>query len=75
VCPRRPDSPSWQVFLKNHVAGIVARDFVPVPPVGFWVLFVLLVLAHDRRRILHFPVTEQPTAQGTAEQLVEAFPW
>ena len=75
VRPRRPPSPSWRAFLKNHVSEIVALDFFTVPTVSFRVLFVLIVLAHDRRRILHFNVTEHPTAQWTAQQLVEAFPW
>jgi transposase InsO family protein len=57
------------------VSEIVALDFFTVPTVGFKVLFVLIILAHDRRRILHFNVTEHPTAQWTAQQLVEAFPW
>jgi putative transposase len=38
------------------------------------VLFVLVVLAHDRRRVVHFNVTEHPTAHWTAQQIVEAFP-
>ena len=54
---------------------LVALDFFPVPTVGFKVLFVLIVLAHERRRILHCNVTEHPTAQWTGQQLVEAFPW
>ena len=75
VRPRRPPSPSWRAFLKNHVSEIVALDFFTVPTITFRVLFVLIVLAHDRRRILHFNVTEHPTAPWTAQQLVEAFPW
>ena len=43
--------------------------------VGFKVLLVLIVLAHDRRKVVHFNVTEHPTAQWTGQQLVEAFPW
>jgi transposase InsO family protein len=61
--------------LKHHVTELVSIDCSPVPPVGFKVLFVLVVLAHARRRIVHFNVTEHPTAQWTAQQLVEAFPW
>jgi putative transposase len=75
IRPRRPPSPSWRAFLKNHLSEIVALDFFTVPTVSFRVLFVLIVLAHDRRRILHFNVTEHPTAHWTAQQLVEAFPW
>ena len=54
---------------------IVAIDFFSVPTVDFRVLFVLVVLAHHRRRVIHFNVTEHPTAQWTAQQIVEAFPW
>jgi len=59
----------------NHVKDIVAIDFFSVPTVDFRVLFVLVVLAHHRRRVIHFNVTEHPTAQWTAQQIVEAFPW
>ena len=75
VRPRRPPSPSWRAFLKNHLTELVALDFFTVPTVGFKVLFVLIVLAHERRKVVHFNVTEHPTAQWTAQQLVEAFPW
>jgi putative transposase len=54
---------------------LVACDCFTVPTVTFKVLFVFVVLAHDRRRIVHFNVTEHPTAQWTAQQVVEAFPW
>ncbi len=70
-----PRSPSWQTFLTQHLSEFVAIDFFTVPTVRFTVLFVFLVVTHDRRRILHFNVTEHPTAQWTAQQMVEAFPW
>ena len=50
-------------------------DFFVVPTVLCKVLFVFLVLVHDRRRVVHINVTDAPTAQWTAQQLVEAFPW
>jgi transposase InsO family protein len=75
VRPKKPPSPTWKVFLKNHVKDIVALDFFTVPTVTFRVLFVLVILAHERRRVVHFNVTEHPTAQWTAQQVVEAFPW
>ncbi len=75
VRPRRPPSPAWRAFLKNHLTEFVALDFFTVPTVNFTVLFVLIVLAHERRKVVHFNVTEHPTAQWTAQQLVEAFPW
>ena len=65
VRPRRPSSPSWWAFLKTQVTELVALDFFTVPTVGFKVLFVLIVLAHNRRKVVHFNVTEHPTAQWT----------
>jgi putative transposase len=62
------------VPAKPH-AGVVALDFFTVPTATFLVLFVLVILAHERRRIVHFNVTEHPTAAWTAQQVVEAFPW
>jgi hypothetical protein len=75
VRPRKPPSPTWRTFLTNHVKDVVACDFFTVPTVTFRVLFVCVILAHERRRIVHFNVTEHPTAQWTAQQIVEAFPW
>jgi len=72
---RRPPSPSWRTFLQQHMRNTVAIDFFTVSTVRFRVLFVLIVLGHDRRKIVHFNVTEHPTAEWTAQQLVEAFPW
>ena len=63
--PRRPSSSTWRAFLTNHMANIVALDFFTVPTVGVKVLFVLIVLAHNRRKVVHFNVTEHPTAQWT----------
>ena len=71
---RRPPSQTWRTFLANHVASAVSMDFFTVPTVTGRVLFVLLVLAHERRRVVHFNVTEHPTAEWTAQQIVDAFP-
>ena len=68
-------SPTWKAFLKNHVNDLVSIDFFIVPTVRFKLLFVLVVLAHSRRKVLHFNVTENPTAQWTGQQIVEALPW
>ena len=75
VQPKKPPSPTWRAFLKNHVGDLVSIDFFVVPTVRFKVLFVLVMLAHHRRRVLHFNVTEHPTETWTAQQIVEAFPW
>jgi putative transposase len=72
---RRPEpSQTWRTFLANHFLDLVSIDFFTVPTARFRVLFVLVVLAHRRRRVVHFNVTEHPTAQWTAQQLVDAFP-
>jgi putative transposase len=75
IRPLKPPSPTWKTFLKNHVQDLVALDFFTVPTVTFRVLFVLVILAHQRRRVVHVNVTEHPTAVSTAQQVVEAFPW
>jgi len=72
---RKPPSQTWRTFLENHVKNLVSVDFFTVPTLRFQVLYVFLVLAHDRRRILHFGVTAHPTAEWTAQQLRDAFPW
>lgn len=72
---RIPPSQTWRSFLRNHIGQIVAVDFFTMPTVTFRVLFCFVVLSHDRRRIIHFNVTEHPTAEWTAQQVVEAFPY
>jgi putative transposase len=74
VRQRQPPSQTWRTFLRNHVGQIVAADFFVVPTATCRLLFVLVLLAHDRRRIKHVAVTAHPTAGWTAQQLREAFP-
>ena len=71
---RTPPSQTWRTFLTNHLWDLVALDFFTVPTARLRVLFVFIVLAHGRRRVLHFNVTEHPTAAWTAQQIVDAFP-
>ena len=71
----QPPSQTWRTFLRNHIGQIVAADFFVVPTATYRLLFVLVLLAHDRRRIRHVAVTAHPTAAWTAQQLREAFPW
>ena len=71
---RRPPSPTWRTFLANHVTQLTAADFFVVPTATYRLLFVLVILAHDRRRVVHLAVTAHPTAAWTAQQLREAFP-
>lgn len=70
---KRPPSQTWRTFLKNHIGEIVAVDFFTVPTIRFRVLFVFLVIEHQRRRVLHFGITEHPTSEWTAQQMAEAF--
>lgn len=71
----RGGSQTWKTFLHNHAAGIGAMDFLVVPTVGFKLLFVLIILRHERRRLISLSVTSNPTAEWIARQLIEAFPW
>jgi putative transposase len=66
---------TWRSFLDNHLDSLVSVDFFTVPTVFFHVLFVFVVLAHDRRRILSINVTRNPSAAWAANQVVQAFPW
>jgi len=70
----RPPSQSWRTFLTNHFEQITAADFFGVPTATGWPLFVLVMLAHHRRRIVHVAVTAPPIAAWTAQQVREAFP-
>ena len=72
---RKPPSQTWRTFLDNHVADLVSVDFFTVPTATFRILYVFVVLRHERREIVHFNVTQHPTAQWTAQQIVEAFPF
>jgi len=64
----KPPSQSWRTFLDNHIKQLVSIDFFVVPTINFRLMFVFLVLAHDRRRVIHFNVTEHPTAAWTANK-------
>jgi hypothetical protein len=71
---RKPPSQTWRTFLDNHVTELACIDFFTVPTASFRILYVFLVLRHERRELAHFNVTEHPTAQWTAQQMVEALP-
>src|SRR6266436_258984 len=76
LMPKRSTAPSqtWRTFLDNHVRDLVSIDFFTVPTARLRVLFVFIVLLHERRRVIHFNITEHPTAAWTAQQMIEAFP-
>jgi putative transposase len=71
---RGAPSQTWRTFLTNHVATLVSMDFFTVPTLTGRVLFVLVLLSHQRRRIIHVNITEHPTALWAARQMIEAFP-
>ena len=73
---RRPGSgQTWKTFLRNHAAGLGAMDFLVVPTINFRLLSVLVILRHERRRLISLSVTDHPTGEWIAQQITEAFPW
>src|ERR1017187_4385160 len=68
----RPPSQTWGTFIRTHAVGTIAIDFFTVPTVTFGVLYVFFVLSLERRRVIHVNVTENPTAEWAAQQIVEA---
>ena len=75
VRTRQPPSQTWQTFLRNHIPDIAACDFFTVPTSTFRVLYVFIVLRHDRRQVVHFNITTNPYAKWTAQQIINAFPY
>ncbi len=71
----RGRSQTWKAFLRNHAAGIGAMDFLVVPTIGFKLLFVLVILRHERRQLISLRVTTNPTADWITHQITDAFPW
>jgi putative transposase len=71
----KPPSQTWRTFLDNHISQLASVDFFTVHTVWFEILFVFIVLAHNRRRVVHFNVTSHPTSEWTAQQMLEAFPF
>ncbi|MGO9060839.1 MAG: integrase core domain-containing protein [Candidatus Binataceae bacterium] len=72
---RRPPSQSWKTFLRNHAAGIASIDLFVVPTAFFKLLYDLVILGHERRRLIGFGVTAHPTPEWITRQVTEAFPW
>jgi len=72
---RGTPSQSWRTFLRNQAEGIAAIDMFVVASASFRLLYVTIILAHDRRKIVRLAVTEHPTAVWLSRQVTEAFPW
>ncbi len=76
MCRRRkPPSQTWRTFIEIHIRDIAAIDLFVVQTVRFRLLYCIVVLRHDRRRVVHFNATCHPTARWTAQQIIEAFPY
>jgi len=75
VKPTKPRPQTWMTFLRNHTKNMVSIDFFTVPTATFRILYVFVILAHDRRKVIHFNVTDSPSAEWTGRQLIQAFPW
>jgi putative transposase len=73
--PSEKRQQSWNVFLANHRQGIWSMDFLVVPTLRFQLLYVLLIMSHDRRKIEHVAVTANPSSLWVAHQLREATPF
>jgi hypothetical protein len=75
--PWRPKvpSPTWRSFLRNHLPDVAAIDIFVVSTATFRLLYALIVLSLDRRRVVHFEVTSNPTQHRLSGQMTEAFPW
>ena len=71
----KPPSQTWRTFFRNHANCLASIDFFVSPTATFRLLYVFIVLHHERRRIVHFGVTANPTAAWVAQQITEAFPW
>ena len=73
--PRRTGSQTWSTFLRNQAKGIAAVDLLTLPTVRFEILYVFVILAVERRRLVFASVTTNPTAFWLGQQVVNAFPW
>jgi putative transposase len=71
----KPPSQAWSAFLKSHTKQLASIDFFTVPTITFRILYVFLVLSHERRRVIHFNVASHPTAEWTSQQLLNVFPY
>jgi len=73
--PTKARSQTWTAFLKNHARDIVAVDMFVVPTIRFQILYIFVILALERRRLVFANVTTNPSAKWLAQQIVNAFPW
>jgi transposase InsO family protein len=70
-----PPSQGWRTFVRNHAPDIGAMDLFVVPTIGFYLLYVLVIVRLARRDLVWIDVTSHPSAEWIARQITEAFPW
>jgi putative transposase len=70
----KPSSQTWKTFLSKYAGEIIGIDFFTAPTATFRNLYCFIILLHERRQVVHFNITEHPTAAWTAQQMIEAFP-
>jgi putative transposase len=66
---KRSNGQNWKTFLKNHSKDIISIDFLTVPTINFKLMYVLVIIEHQRRKLIHFNVTRNPTSEWTIQQL------
>ncbi len=66
---KRNNGQNWKTFLKNHSKDIIAIDFLTVPTINFKLMYVLVIIEHHRRKLIHFNVTKNPTSEWTIQQI------
>jgi transposase InsO family protein len=66
---KRNNGQNWKTFLKNHTRDIISIDFLTVPTINFKLMYVLVIIEHHRRKLIHFNVTKNPTSEWTIQQI------
>jgi hypothetical protein len=66
---KRSNGQNWKTFLKNYSKDIISIDFLTVPTINFKLMYVLVIIEHQRRKLIHFNVTRNPTSEWTIQQL------
>jgi hypothetical protein len=66
---KRNNGQNWKTFLQNHSKEIISIDFLNIPTINFKLIHVLVVIEHHRRKLIHFNVTKNPTAEWCIQQI------
>lgn len=71
--PKTKHSQTWLTFIRNNMVDAVGMDFFVVPTALFQFYYVFIILSHDRRKIIHWNFTQNPTQDWTRQQIINAF--